>query len=111
MVVKLESEFVRSRSPALCHHKRPNGGVRSVSLPATPRALPRSEVCWRDIRNGRRRQSLQCCTLVSERVYATSRGIRWDEAGHIIDFKVMVRPLKAVNLLHAQMRAMLESMK
>ena len=37
--------------------------------------------------------------------------IRWDEAGRIVDFKVMVRPLKAVNLLHAQMRAMLESMK
>ena len=27
------------------------------------------------------------------------------------DVKVMVRPLKAVNLLHAQMRAMLEAMK
>ena len=37
--------------------------------------------------------------------------IRWDEAGRIVDFKVMVRPLKAVNLLHAQMRAMLDSMK
>lgn len=37
--------------------------------------------------------------------------IRWNEAGRIVDFKVMVRPLKAVNLLHAQMRAMLESMK
>ena len=37
--------------------------------------------------------------------------IRWDEAGRIVDFKVMVRPLKAVNLLHTQMRAMLESMK
>ena len=37
--------------------------------------------------------------------------IRWDEAGRIVDFKVMIRPLKAVNLLHAQMRAMLESIK
>ena len=37
--------------------------------------------------------------------------IRWDDAGRIVDFKVMVRPLKAVNLLHAQMRAMLESLK
>ena len=37
--------------------------------------------------------------------------IRWDKAGRIVDFKVMIRPLKAVNLLHAQMRAMLESMK
>lgn len=37
--------------------------------------------------------------------------IRWNDAGRIIDFTVMVRPLKAVNLLHAQMRAMLESMQ
>jgi hypothetical protein len=38
--------------------------------------------------------------------------IRWDEAGRMIDFKAeMVRPLNSVNLLHAQMRAMLESTK
>src|SRR5215470_3622318 len=37
--------------------------------------------------------------------------IRWNDAGRIVDFKVMVRPLKAVNLLHAQMRAILEAMK
>lgn len=37
--------------------------------------------------------------------------IRWNDQGKIVDFKVMVRPLKAVNLLHAQMRAMLEAMK
>jgi hypothetical protein len=36
--------------------------------------------------------------------------IRWNDAGRIVDFKVMIRPLKAVNLLHARMRAMLESM-
>jgi hypothetical protein len=36
--------------------------------------------------------------------------IRWNDEGRIVDFKVMIRPLKAVNLLHAQMRAMLESM-
>ncbi|MCB1688824.1 MAG: nuclear transport factor 2 family protein [Halioglobus sp.] len=34
----------------------------------------------------------------------------FDEAGKITEFKVMVRPLKAVNLLHAKMKAMLESM-
>ena len=32
--------------------------------------------------------------------------IRWDEAGRIVDFKVMVRPLKAVNLIHQQMAAL-----
>jgi ketosteroid isomerase-like protein len=34
----------------------------------------------------------------------------FDEDGKIVEFKVMVRPLKAVNLLHARMRAMLEQM-
>jgi SnoaL-like domain len=34
----------------------------------------------------------------------------FDDAGKIIEFKVMVRPLKAVNLMQAKMRAMLESM-
>ena len=37
--------------------------------------------------------------------------IRWNEAGRIVDFKVMVRPLKAVNLLHQRMGAMLEQLK
>ncbi|HAN68573.1 MAG TPA: hypothetical protein DD808_15140 [Halieaceae bacterium] len=33
-----------------------------------------------------------------------------DDAGLIIEFKVMVRPLKGVNLLHAKMAAMLEQL-
>jgi hypothetical protein len=33
--------------------------------------------------------------------------IRWDEHGLIVDFKVMLRPLKAVNLVHQKMGAML----
>lgn len=33
--------------------------------------------------------------------------IHWDEAGRITDFKVMVRPLKAVNALHQRMAAAL----
>ena len=35
----------------------------------------------------------------------------FDEAGKITEFKVMVRPLQAVNLLHMKMMAMLESMQ
>ena len=37
--------------------------------------------------------------------------IRFDEDGMIVDFKVMVRPLKAVNKVWEQMAAMLEKMK
>ncbi len=35
--------------------------------------------------------------------------IRWNESGQIIEFKVMLRPLKAINLIHQQMAAMLQS--
>ena len=34
--------------------------------------------------------------------------IRWGEDGRIVDFKVMVRPLKAVNALHQAMGRMLQ---
>ena len=33
--------------------------------------------------------------------------LRWDEAGRIVDFKVMVRPLKAINLIHQKMGELL----
>ena len=35
--------------------------------------------------------------------------IRWNERGQITDFKVMLRPLKAVNLIHEKMAAMLQA--
>jgi len=34
-----------------------------------------------------------------------------DDVGKIVEFKVMVRPLQAVNILHERMKAMLEKMK
>ena len=37
--------------------------------------------------------------------------IKWNPAGKISDFKVMIRPLKAINLIHQRMAAMLEAMK
>jgi hypothetical protein len=36
--------------------------------------------------------------------------IRGNEAGRIVEFRVMIRPLQAINLVHRQMGAMLESM-
>jgi hypothetical protein len=36
--------------------------------------------------------------------------IRWNEDGRIVDFKVMLRPLKAINLVHQKMGALLEQM-
>ena len=37
--------------------------------------------------------------------------ITWDDDNKIIEFKVIVRPLQAVNKLHEQMQNMLEQMK
>ena len=33
--------------------------------------------------------------------------IKWNDAGQIVEFKVMLRPLKAINLIHQKMAAML----
>jgi hypothetical protein len=35
--------------------------------------------------------------------------IRWKDEGRITDFKVMIRPLKAINLIHQKMGAMLQA--
>lgn len=37
--------------------------------------------------------------------------IHWNDQGQVVDFKVMVRPLKAINAIHQAMGAMLETMK
>ena len=37
--------------------------------------------------------------------------IRCDDQGLIVEFRVMIRPLQAINLVHRQMGQMLESMK
>ena len=37
--------------------------------------------------------------------------IKWDEDGKIVEFKVMLRPLKAVNLIHQKMGAMLQRLR
>ena len=35
--------------------------------------------------------------------------IRWNDEGRIVDFKVMVRPLKAIDVIHRRMAAMLQA--
>ena len=37
--------------------------------------------------------------------------IKWNESGEIVEFKVMIRPLKAINLIHRKMASMLEQLK
>jgi hypothetical protein len=35
--------------------------------------------------------------------------LTWNEEGKIVEFKVMIRPLKAINLIHQKMVAMLQA--
>ena len=35
--------------------------------------------------------------------------LKWDAEGRIIEFKVLIRPLKAINLIHQKMAAMLQA--
>ena len=37
--------------------------------------------------------------------------LQWDDDGRIVDFKVMIRPLKAINLIHQKMGAMLQAQR
>ena len=35
--------------------------------------------------------------------------IKWDDEGRIVEFKVLIRPLKAINLIHQKMALMLQA--
>lgn len=35
--------------------------------------------------------------------------LKWNDEGEIIEFKVLIRPLKAINLIHQKMAAMLQA--
>lgn len=37
--------------------------------------------------------------------------LQWNDAGRITEFKVFIRPLKAINLVHQKMAAMLQARK
>jgi SnoaL-like domain len=35
--------------------------------------------------------------------------LKWDDEGRIVEFKVLIRPLKAINLIHQKMAAVLQA--
>ncbi len=35
--------------------------------------------------------------------------LKWNDQGEIVEFKVLIRPLKAINLIHQKMAAMLQA--
>jgi SnoaL-like protein len=64
----------------------------------------------REIR-GERDALLEFATEIDGTVINGVDLIRWDDTGRIVDFKVMVRPLRAVNALHQKMGELLARMK
>lgn len=53
---------------------------------------------------------LEFCTEVDDILVNGVDIMTFNEEGKICEFKVMLRPLKAVNVVHAKMRAMLEQL-
>ena len=35
--------------------------------------------------------------------------LKWNDEGKIVEFKVLIRPLKAINLIHQKMAAVLQA--
>jgi hypothetical protein len=56
---------------------------------------------------GERDAMLEFETVIDEVIVNGVDIIRWNEAGKITEFKVMIRPLKAINAVHARMAALL----
>lgn len=55
---------------------------------------------------------LSSAAIYSTKDPATETGvdtIKWDNQGKIVEFKVMLHPLKAINLIHEKMAAMLRA--
>jgi hypothetical protein len=90
-------------------------GIASLYLQAAARALPGNAV------DGAFRYTkkilagdtavLEFETTVDGKYVNGVDIIRCDEAGRIVEFRVMIRPLQAVNVVHEQMRAALSSMQ
>ena len=53
---------------------------------------------------------LEFCTEVDDILVNGVDIMTFDDEGKICEFKVMLRPLKAVNVVHARMKAMLEQL-
>ena len=60
---------------------------------------------------GERDAALEFITEVDGLVVNGVDLIRWNDQGQIVDFKVMLRPLKAVNAVHQKMGEMLQRLK
>ena len=80
---------------------------------AEPASLSKAESKFRYVREvvGDRDAVLEFVTEIEGISVNGVDMIRWNDDGLIEDFKVMIRPLKAIQKIHAQMGRMLEAMK
>ena len=123
--IKSWHEFVASRDPAalqamladdvvfhspVVHKPQPGKALTMGYLLAAMEVLGNDQFRYLREIIGERHAALEFSTLIDGVEINGVDLIEWNEAGQIVDFKVMVRPLKAINILHSQMAEMLERM-
>jgi len=121
--IKSWHEFLASRDPAdlqqllakdvvfhspVVHKPQPGKNLTMGYLLAAVDVLGNDSFRYLREIIGERHAALEFSTVVDGVEINGVDLIEWNDSGQIVDFKVMVRPLKAINLLHALMGAMLE---
>jgi hypothetical protein len=91
------------------HTPQAGKAITSKYLNAAFRVLNNEHFHYRNEWFGERSAVLEFATTLDGITINGVDIVHWDEAGRITNFKVMVRPLKAINLLHQMMGRMLES--
>jgi hypothetical protein len=115
-------EFVQSRDPAalkalltkdvvfhspVVHRPQPGRAITMGYLLAAMAVLGNDSFRYLREIIGERHAALEFSSVIDGVEINGVDLIEWNDAGQIVDFKVMVRPLKAVNTLHALMAAKL----
>ena len=80
------------------------GGEKALSLPASKFKYSKEVLCGNHA-------VLEFETEVEGKYVNGVDIITCNDEGKIIEFKVMIRPLQAINLMHQQMKAMLEKLQ
>jgi len=122
--VKSWHEFVASRDPAalqallaenvvfhspVVHKPQPGKALTMGYLLAAMKVLGNDQFRYLREIIGEHHAALEFSTVIDGVEINGVDLIEWNDAGQIVDFKVMVRPLKAVNTLHALMAAQLQN--
>jgi hypothetical protein len=106
----LLADTVVFHSPVL-HTPQAGKAITKLYLGAAFQVLNNDSFCYVREVAGARDAVLEFTVNVEGVIVNGVDIIRWNDDGRIEEFKVMLRPLKAVNLVHQKMGAMLEAMK